>query len=279
MSVALEQIRTNFDYHFLKWKMAMNGLSTIQARVPMNILTSKYRIRTVDNDEDFQKVLRLRYEVFIKEGLAEERTIRLDLDPLDFLCDHLVIEDVATQEIVGTYRLICSEFSNRFYSEGEFRLDEFLRLPGIKLELGRACISKDHRRGIVISLLWQGIAEYARRVNASYLFGCASLWTTDVAEAADVLVWFRQNEYLLETIRVVPQKAYRLDQFQRTMLERLGGMNVEVKIPSLIRTYLKAGAKIVGEPAYDVDFKCFDYFTVLDRTAMTEQFERKYGLT
>jgi putative hemolysin len=34
--------------------------------------------------------------------------------------------------------------------------------------------------------------------------------------------------------------------------------------PSLIGAYLQLGAKICGEPAYDPDFKCADFLTLLD---------------
>jgi len=49
----------------------------------------------------------LRFEVFnleLGEGLAESYATGLDVDPFDEFCDHLIVEELATSEIVGTYR-------------------------------------------------------------------------------------------------------------------------------------------------------------------------------
>ena len=35
-------------------------------------------------------------------------------------------------------------------------------------------------------------------------------------------------------------------------------------IPGLVKGYISAGAKICGEPIYDPDFNCYDYFTFLN---------------
>ncbi len=43
------------------------------------------------------------------------------------------------------------------------------------LELGRASIDRDHRTSEVLTLLWRGIAQYARYYRLRYLIGCSSL--------------------------------------------------------------------------------------------------------
>jgi putative hemolysin len=88
------------------------------------------------------------------------------MDEFDLRCDHLIIQDAASREVIGTYRVNASTYSRNFYSNKEFHLDNFLRSPGCKLELGRACIHKDYRNGRVLSLLWKGIVMYSERVGA-----------------------------------------------------------------------------------------------------------------
>jgi hypothetical protein len=47
------------------------------------------------------------------------------------------------------------------------------------VELGRACVHAEHRNLTVLSLLWKGIAAYARERSARYLIGCSSLTSQD----------------------------------------------------------------------------------------------------
>jgi len=42
-------------------------------------------------------------------------------------------------------------------------------------------------------------------------------------------------------------------------------MDIEPNIiPDLLKSYLKFGAKICSYPAYDKEFRCFDFLTVID---------------
>jgi putative hemolysin len=41
-----------------------------------------------------------------------------------------------------------------------------------------------------------------------------------------------------------------------------------VKLPQLFRTYLRYGAKIVGEPAIDREFQTVDYLALVDLRAL-----------
>jgi putative hemolysin len=51
---------------------------------------------------------------------------------------------------------------------------------------------------------------------------------------------------------------------------------VDEMIPALLQSYLKAGAKVAASPALDRDFKCVDFFTVLDMESLTQLYERRY---
>lgn len=276
MMGALEQVRTEIDRKFLDWQFFVRKQDQISARIQLLIDTSKYRVRIADSNADFQKVMRLRYEVFIKEMQKKENAVRVDLDEFDFAADHLIVEDVKSDEIVGTYRLLCSRFTDQFYSESEFDLGHFLSLEGAKLELGRACIHKDHRRGIVISLLWRGILEYACKVRAKYLFGCASLWSNDIREAVSVYRAFKNQGHFSTEIEVNPTHKYIHPHYS----VQLGVESAEEEkgeIPSLLRSYLKAGAKVCSGPAYDAAFECFDYFVIMNLGELDKAFQERFA--
>src|SRR5689334_3659988 len=70
---------------------------------------------------------RLRYRVFAEEMGAEVpgREQGIDCDIFDAYCDHLVVTDTASREIVGTYRLLPWRRARRaggFYAQHEFDL-------------------------------------------------------------------------------------------------------------------------------------------------------------
>jgi len=47
------------------------------------------------------------------------------------------------------------------------------------VELGRACVHRQHRNLVVLGLLWKGIAAYAKERGGRYLIGCSSLTSQD----------------------------------------------------------------------------------------------------
>jgi putative hemolysin len=123
------------------------------------------------------------------------------------------------------------------------------------IELGRACVLRDHRLPEVVNLLWQGIAQYAFHHGGHYLIGCSSLTSRDAADgfaAYDAL-----QDYLVRPdLRTTPKPAFSLPLISQG--------NAEVKIPRLLRAYLAVGAKICGPPAIDLEFGTIDFLTLMD---------------
>ena len=65
----------------------------------------KYRVRFAQTTQDLDQVLKLRFEVFnleLGEGLESSFRINRDLDEFDATCHHLIVEDLSTDNIVGT---------------------------------------------------------------------------------------------------------------------------------------------------------------------------------
>lgn len=252
-----------------------------------NIYSDKgpYLLKTVTTTEELTQALRLRYEVFHREMLGKTKTRGLDVDEFDFFCDHLIIIEKRTGELVGTYRLNCSLNSQDFYSGYEFDLRRILETNGTKLELGRACIQKNHRKGLVISLLWRGIAEYMNATGSKVLFGCASIKTESPRQAALLYHYFRSQGRIQENYWCPPTAKYQMPNLD-LWIEKLSRpltaeelSEVEELIPPLCRAYLKAGALLGGEPAYDADFKCIDFLTILPKELLNKALWRKYSCT
>lgn len=254
------------------YKIQSHGLNYHTPKVHISKTVGSLEIKTASNIQELRKAFKLRHEVFYQE-MQGHVDPDLDIDEFDMHCDHLIIVDHRTEQIVGTYRMNCSAFQNeKFYSATEFEISDLMTLLGVKLELGRACIQKEYRRGIVISLLWRGISEYMNAVNADYLFGCATIKTEDPYTAALLSTYFGTEDKVFTEKSVFPlTECYLpifelwLNYFKENPLTEAQKEQAADLLPPLCRAYLKIGARVAGIPAWDKGFKCIDFLTILSR--------------
>jgi putative hemolysin len=227
---------------------------------------TKYRCRFAVDRHDLEALLRLRYRVFnleLEEGLDSSHDSGMDLDRYDEHCHHLIVEYKPTAEVVGTYRLqthSMAEAGAGFYSADEFHLDRWpAGLLELSTECGRACIERDHRARSVLLLLWKGLGAYVLHNQSRYFFGCCSLTSQDPQEAARTLEYLRQKGHLHPELDLQPRAEYDCGEQDQPVDGWQG-----VRLPTLFRTYLRYGAKIVGRPALDRHFKTIDYLALMD---------------
>ncbi len=230
---------------------------------PKEDLDGPYELDFARSAEDLEAIQRLRYEVFnleLREGLDASRLTGLDQDPFDAACDHLYIRFRESGEIVGTYRMQTRETARTglgFYSATEYDLSG---LPASMLdhavEIGRACIHRDHRSLKVLYLLWKGLGRYASFHHKRYLFGCCSLTSQDPAEGWSV---YRQLE---SAGQLHPE--WRVEPLESHTCSVLDVSESVTKLPRLMRTYLSLGATICSMPAIDREFKTIDFLAVFD---------------
>ncbi len=221
-----------------------------------------YAARLAVDAAEIRTAQALRFAVFnleLNEGLAESYASGLDADPLDAVCDHLLVEHLPTGTIVGTYRLqtgVNAAAKLGYYSAQEFDFQPYEPFRNEIVELGRACVHIQHRNLVVLGMLWKGIADYARQSGASYLLGCSSLTSQDPAFGASAYAELCRKHLALPAWRTRPLPEYECS------LSHLA--EDPVKIPKLLRAYLSVGAKICGPPALDRSFKTIDFLTLLD---------------
>jgi putative hemolysin len=151
-----------------------------------------------------------------------------------------------------------------YYSAQEFDFAPFEAIRCETVELGRACVHKDHRKLNVLNLLWRGIVQYAMERQARYLIGCSSLTSQDAA-AGGAMYAALAGEHLVE-------KRFRTEAIGEYRCENLALSPVAdgPQVPKLLRAYLSLGAKICGPPALDREFKTIDFLTLLDLRALPE---------
>ncbi|MCS7089295.1 MAG: GNAT family N-acyltransferase [Verrucomicrobiota bacterium] len=228
----------------------------------------RYHLRLAETSEEVRAALRLRFEVFnleLCEGVVSSYQTGLDEDSFDAVCDHLIVVEEAQGCVVGTYRLQTARMAARhrgFYSAQEFDLSGWERTGDDMIELGRACVAKEHRNLTVLGMLWRGIVQYAVARGGRYLFGCSSLHTRD--EKAGAFVY---AELCRRYLAPFPWRA-RPHPWCECGLGALS--EAPFPIPRLLRAYLDLGAKICGPPAIDREFGTIDFLTWLDLYALPE---------
>src|SRR6266516_3227144 len=175
----------------------------------------KYAARLARSADEVRRAQQLRFEVFnleLGEGLADSYATGLDVDPFDEFCDHLIVEELATSEIVGTYRLQTGQLAAAnlgYYSEREFDFAPYEPFRCEMIELGRACVHADHRNFNLLHLLWRGIAHYAVERKARMLIGCSSLTSLDPVEG--IAVYRQLQPYLVpQELRTCPHSQFRV---------------------------------------------------------------------
>lgn len=266
------------------YQIRSNRIHKFKPKVEISTEIGPYVLKTVSTFAEMKAALELRYEVFYGEMIGTKRKKGIDVDEFDFNCDHLIIVNKKNSKVIGTYRLNSTLYSDQFYSAREFHLNRILGQPGTKLELGRACIHKDFRNGFTISLLWKGIAEYMTATNSQLLFGCASIKVRTPREAALLYRHFLDENRMTPEYFSPPTLPFTmpdLDLWIRYFKEPLTDaekMEVKKLIPPLFRAYLKIGAYVGGEPAWDEEFKCIDFLTILHREDINSTLWKRYKL-
>jgi putative hemolysin len=211
------------------------------------------------HQDEVRQAQRLRYRVF-----AEEMGARLDtsvpghdVDLFDDYCEHLLVRDGVTGEVIGTYRVLTPAQAQRAgstYTDTEFDLTRLRSLRERMVELGRSCVHPDHRHGAVILALWGALAEFMSRNGLDTMIGCASipmLHNGLISGDAAASIWRQLRESHLAPIEHHVRPRLPLP------VERLDD-SLDVEAPALIRGYLRLGAKVLGPPAWDPDFNTAD---------------------
>ncbi len=228
--------------------------------------------------DEVRQAQRLRYQVFAQEMGARlpQRLPGHDVDIFDDFCEHLLVRDEFSQQVIGTYRVLTPAQALRVgstYSDTEFDLTRLHALRPRMVELGRSCVHPAHRHGGVILALWGALTQFMERNQLDTLIGCASmpLGSQGVAGAHEAAsVWRQLKDKHLASIEfhVRPRLPLPLRHLNDTL---------SVEPPALVKGYLRLGAKVLGAPAWDADFNAADLPMMLRLCDMAPRYRKHFA--
>lgn len=217
---------------------------------------------------------RLRYQVFSAEPGFTIPTSPdgRDADRHDEHCDHILVRENATDEIVGCYRMLppdAAVAAGGYYTAAEFDLSALDPMGNRIVEMGRAVVAPAHRNGAVLSMMWSGILAYLELAGHSQVMGAVSVPLegpigqapgANVRAVRDVALARRHSPVSQRVVPLRPVRVHGLSLDEIRPAERPA-------IPPLLRGYLRMGAQICGEPSHDPDFGVADFLALqtLDR--------------
>jgi len=239
----------------------------------------KFVLGLADKDE-IEELQKLRYDELILDYDSSKSAGGLDASEYDDFCDHLIVKDIETNKIVGTYRLMTNKHlvnKNEFICECEFDITKLKNCSENILELGRAVVHKDYRQGTVLKLLWSGIMDYSRINNVRYLFGTASFHGVNPADYNNAFSKIYYNNLASDDIMCEAKNPCAPLNVLKP--EEVDAIKAKSETPSLIKGYLAMGCKAGKDAFIDYDFNSTDIMIILDlQNINTAYFNRMFSV-
>jgi putative hemolysin len=260
---------------------------------------SDLQVQLATTRSDILQAQRLRYEVFYEERNAVPSVIagmrRLDQDPYDAICDHLLVVDTAKPiseadgwahrrrpKVVGTYRVLRQEMAERhlgFYTQSEYDIAALLaeKSPRYRfMELGRSCVLKPYRTKRSVELLWHGLWTYIREHKVGVMIGCASFEGTDPKAHAMAL------SFLYHHALATPEWRCRAHEHLRVPMDLIPKDQIDTKaalkaLPPLIKGYLRLGAMVGDGAVIDHQFNTTDVMVILPVEKIDPRYFEHFG--
>lgn len=247
--------------------------TSIHSDLPARAERPRLSVGIAHSPREILQAQKLRHRVFAGElgARLQTRTPGVDQDIYDAFCEHLVVRDETAGTVVGTYRILSPEKARKvgnYYTENEFDLTRLQHLRPRLVEIGRSCVDADYRTGATITLLWSGLAKYMIDNHYEYFIGCASISMADGGHAAANL-YGRLGDYLspLE-YRVFPRCPLPIKALNN---------DAPAELPPLIKGYLRAGAYVCGDPAWDPDFNTADLPILMMMSRLSGRYARHFA--
>lgn len=234
--------------------------------LPIN--AGKYQVRLARNSEEVAAAQKLRFRVMYEEKGGhpdlEKTRQEADIDEWDARAFHIIVTDTSATDlqVMGTLRLVSNlhlEPGQKFYTETAYDIAGLRNRYSSILELGRFCIRADARQGVVLMLIWKYAMQFIVDNRIEVMIGCASFPGMDVEQHRHVLGYLYRNNLAPEHLRPTPIISNFIN-IKDIDAPSASFDDATKSIPTLLRGYLKLGARIsdtaVLDPVFNSTFIC-----------------------
>jgi putative hemolysin len=250
---AIESVSTVDRFSFLESLIIQPAISA-----------GPYEVRFAANEDEVHAAQALRYQVFYDEKQGNPNSdmvaVQRDLDQWDESGFHVIVLDTRSSEqpkVVGTLRLFfneCLKEGQHFYTEETFDLSRLHNFYGRSLELSRFCVDPNGRGGVILMLIWKYAMTFLQDNHIDVMFGCASFSGANVDQHLPILNYLYEHHLAPEFLRPVPKVKDYID-LNKIYQPDAEWAEAQKSIPTLLRGYLKLGAKIsdaaIVDPAFN----------------------------
>ena len=233
--------------------------------------SSQLEIRLAKSQEQIFELQKLRYKVFVDELGANVSNNNepqyIESDKFDNHCEHLILLDKTVKNsvgkpiIVGTLRLLNSDMAKKFhgfYSASEYNFD------------------KNYRGHIALHLLWLGLGKYVLKRDISIIFGVASFNGNDPTLFSSALSLLSHKFSASKTLEFKALAPHSVD-MNIISVEKLDYRKAMSQMPSLIKAYLRMGAKVGNGAFVDTKFNTVDIGIIIEVELMDIKYKELYG--
>lgn len=230
-----------------------------------------YEVGIAQSQEDIEAAQKLRCRVLFNEGggkLTDEmKATGLDQDEWDSVAYHVIVKKRKSSEIVGTMRLVSAEKlaeGQQFYTEKSFDISSLRDNYNSLLELSRACVEPGRRGGLILLLIWKFCMKFIIDNGYELMLGCASFQSTDYQKHAPILRFLHDNNLAPKELMPTPVIDNYIDiatiEYDKDNLEHIAASGKRAEIPTMLRGYLKIGARVsraaIIDKAFNTTFLC-----------------------
>lgn len=231
----------------------------------------RYHLRLAENGEDVLSAQRLRWLCFLGNGTEADASRGIDADDLDESCQHVLIEDQRSGQLVASFRMMT--FPNGAAIEGSYsaryyNLSRLRDYAAPMVEVGRFCLHPEWRDQDILRLAWGGLAQHVDSQKVGMLFGCSSFRGTETGLYADAFAMLRERH--LAPKRWLPRvKAPQVFRFARVLgLRKPDPKRAMAAMPPLLRSYLMLGGWVSDHAVVDPQMNTLHVFTGLEISAI-----------
>ena len=225
----------------------------------------RYVARLAQSDADIRAAQALRH-------LAFHGTVGLDADEYDVICNHILVEERKSGELVCCFRMLPLSAGNeisRSYSAQFYELSALEEFEGSMVEMGRFCIHPDWTDPDILRVAWAAMTGYVDDNNVEMLFGCSSFKGTDADPYLDSFAVLRDKH--LAPKRWVPRiKAPKVFQYAARLRRKPDLKRAQLKMPPLLRTYLVMGGWVSDHAVIDNELNTLHVFTGVEIARVPE---------